>query len=227
VLLWAHLMQSASYRRELPGGLVVASTRSEHAEQLGKLQDVCFPTLDPEQRFKAEHYHKHLELFPDGQFVVLDGEKVVGMTSTVRLDFDFEHPGHDFDDIIQGGWLTSHQPAGAWMYGADIGTHPEYRRRGIAKALYSARHDTVRRLGLKGQVTVGVLAGFAKHRGAMTIEQYFEQVREGKLNDPTVSAQVAVGFEIRGLMREYLHDPMCDNSGACLVLEASRNVKGE
>src|SRR5687768_11082344 len=134
-------MNRASYRRELPGGLVVVSTRDEHAEQLEELQNICFPTLAPEQRFKAPHYRKHIELFPEGQFAVLDGDvldggRVVGMTSTIRLDFDFEHPGHDFDDIIQGGWMTSHQPGGAWLYGADIGTHPEYRRRGIAKALY-------------------------------------------------------------------------------------------
>ena len=211
----------------MPGGLVVASTTAMYAEQLSHLQDLCFPTLDPEQRFRAPHYLKHIELFPEGQFVVLDGEKVVGMTSTVRLDFDFDHPGHTFDDIIQGGWLTSHQPAGAWLYGADIGTHPEYRRRGIAKALYAARHETVRSLGLKGQVTVGMLAGYAKVREQMNIRDYYEAVRIGKMNDPTVSAQMAVGFEVRGLMTGYLKDPVCDDSGACLVLDAARSVKAE
>jgi len=38
----------------------------------------------------------------------------------VRLDFDFDHPGHTFADVMQGGWMTSHQPAGIWMYGADV-----------------------------------------------------------------------------------------------------------
>lgn len=214
------------YRREIPGGLVVASTARRHASQLQDLQDLCFPTLAVEQRFRAPHYFKHLELFPEGQFVVLDGEQVVGMTSTVRLDFDFEHPGHDFDDIIQGGWLTSHQPHGAWLYGADIGTHPQHRRRGIARALYVARHDTVRALGLKGQVTVGMLAGYAGVKDRMSIREYYDAVRAGRANDPTVSAQMAVGFEVRGLMTDYLDDPVCDNSGACLVLDAARSVRG-
>lgn len=216
----------SDYHKEIPGGLVVKSTRAEHADQLQKLQDVCFPTLAVEQRFRAPHYLKHIEIFPDGQFVVLDGTRVVGMTSTVRLDFDFDHPGHNFDDIIQGGWLTSHQPAGSWLYGADIGTDPEYRRRGIAKALYQARHDTVRKLGLKGQVTVGMLPGYAKVKDRMSIREYYDGVAAGKLNDPTVSAQMAVGFEPRGLMQNYLDDPVCDNSGACLVLPAERPVRG-
>lgn len=221
-----HSLLVTDYRREIPGGLVVASTAPEHAEQLQTLQDICFPTLAVEQRFRAPHYLKHIELFPEGQFVVLDGDKVVGMTSTVQLDFDFEHPGHNFDDIIQGGWLTAHNPKGAWLYGADIGTDPTYRRRGIAKALYVARHDTVRKLGLKGQVTVGMLPGYAKVRDTMTIREYYEGVKDGRLNDPTVSAQMAVGFEVRGLMTDYLDDPVCDNSGACLVLPADRNVRG-
>ena len=216
----------SDYRKGIPGGLTVVSTRPEHAAQLQELQDLCFPTLAVEQRFRAPHYLKHIELFPDGQFVVLDGERVVGMTSTVRLDFDFEHPGHNFDDIIQGGWLTAHLPTGSWLYGADIGTHPEYRRRGIAKALYVARHDTVRRLGLKGQVTVGMLPGYAKVKDTMSIREYYEGVKDGRLNDPTVSAQMAVGFEVRGLMQNYLDDPVCDNSGACLVLPAERSVRG-
>ena len=66
------------YHRVLSDSLVVASARPEHAEQLEELQRVCFPTLADDERFKAAHYRKHLELFPDGQFVALDGDRVVG-----------------------------------------------------------------------------------------------------------------------------------------------------
>jgi ribulose-5-phosphate 4-epimerase/fuculose-1-phosphate aldolase len=54
--------------RKRPDGLVVLHTRSEHAAQLEELQRVCFPTLDDAERFKAQHYLKHLQLFADGQF---------------------------------------------------------------------------------------------------------------------------------------------------------------
>lgn len=218
---------SQPYRNVLKNGLVVVSTDPSHAHQLEHLQDLCFPSLAPEQRFRAPHYLRHLELFPDGQFVVLDGDLVVGMTSTIRLDFDFDHLDHTFDDIIQGGWLTSHQPMGAWLYGADIGTHPDHRRRGIARALYAARHSTVRRLGLRGQVTVGMLAGFAAVKDRMTIDAYYEAVRSGTMTDPTVSAQRKVGFQMRALVRDYLHDPICDDCGACLVLEAAVDVAAQ
>jgi GNAT superfamily N-acetyltransferase len=209
---------------EIPGGLIVTQSRAEHAEQLEILQDIVFPTLAPEERFRAHHYLKHIEIFPEGQFVVLDGAKVVGMTSTIRLDFDFEHTDHTFADVIEGGYLTSHQPLGKWLYGADIGTHPEYRKRGIARALYQARHQLVRRLGLAGQVTVGMMSGYGALRHAMTAEEYYSKLLAGEIRDPTVSAQVRMGFEIRGLLRGYLNDPVCDNCGILIVLEASRDV---
>jgi GNAT superfamily N-acetyltransferase len=220
----------SSLRRALKNGLVVASTAPEHAEALEALQRIVFPTLADDERFKAAHYRKHVELFPEGQFVVLDPDKsdrVVGMTSTIRLPFDFDHPGHTFADIIQGGWLTSHDPEGDWLYGADIGAHPEYRRRGIARALYAARHETVRRLDLKGQVTVGMLSGYGAKKSEMTAQAYYDGVKDGTITDPTLTAQMRVGFELRGLIPGYLNDPVCDNYCACIVLPRERDVSFE
>lgn len=208
-------------------GLVVQSTQPEHAEQLEELQCLVFPTLADEERFKAPHYRKHLELFPEGQFVVLDGEKVVGMTSTIRLDFNFEHMDHTFADVIAGGWMTTHDPAGPWIYGADIGTHPQYRRRGIARALYAARHQTARHFGLRGQVTVGMLSGYGALKSRISARDYYDSVAAGERTDPTVSSQRRIGFEMRGLLKGYVTDPVCDNWGAILVLPAETAVAFE
>ena len=96
---------------------------------------------DDAQRFKAAHYRKHIELFPDGQFVALDGDRSSARPRRCACHFDFQHINHTFADIIQGGWLTSHEPDGDWLYGADVGVHPAYRGRGIAAALYAARQE--------------------------------------------------------------------------------------
>jgi len=211
----------------LSSRIKIASTRTEHASALEELQILCFPTLADEERFKRPHYLKHIELFPEGQFVALDGDKVVGMTSTIRMHFDFEHVEHTFADVIQGGWLTSHEPDGDWLYGADIGTHPAYRRRGIARGLYAARHLTVRRLGLEGQVTVGMLRGYGALKGEMSAKDYYDSLLRGERKDPTISAQMSVGFEPRGLLPNYLNDPVCDNYGVLLVLAAGKDVPFE
>jgi 4-aminobutyrate aminotransferase/(S)-3-amino-2-methylpropionate transaminase len=215
-----------SYYRRLPDGIVIMRTKPEHALALEHLQEVCFPTLADAERFKARHYLRHIELFADGQFVALDGDQVVGATSTIRLDFDFGHVDHTFADIIQGGSLTSHQPGGAWLYGADIGVHPAYRGRGIATALYAARQETVWRLGLRGQVTAGMIPGYSKVKESMTAQQYYEAVVSGRVSDPTLSAQMKVGFEPRALVANYLNDPVCDNYSVLIVLPADKQVAG-
>ncbi len=214
------------YYRKLPDGLVIMHARAEFAGQLEELQRTCFPTLAEVERFKSYHYLKHMELFDAGQFVALDGDRVIGATTTLRLDFDFEHVDHTFADIIEGGWLTSHQPSGAWLYGADISVLPEYRGRGIATALYAARQEVVWRLGLKGQVTAGMIPGYGAVKQQMTAEEYYQGVLSGAIRDSTLTMQMNAGFEPRGLVANYLNDPVCDNYSVLIVLDAEKNVRG-
>jgi len=221
ILMW--------YYRRLAGshdGLVIMQTRPEHAPQLEELQRVCFPTLADAERFKAAHYRKHIELFADGQFVALDGDRVVGATTTLRRHVDFQHIVHTFADIIQGGWLTSHEPDGDWLYGADIGVDPAYRGRGIATALYAARQEVVWRLGLKGQVTAGMISGYGAAKDRMTAGAYYEGVVAGRIKDPTLSMQLGVGFEARALLANYLDDPVCDSYSVLIALDRTTNVPG-
>ncbi len=208
---------------DLGGGLVVRPTGPEHAAGLEELQRIVFPTLADDQRFKAAHYVHHVAMFPDGQFCATDGDRVVGMNSTVRLGLEGAAE-HSFADVIQGGWLSSHRPDGRWLYGADVGTHPDYRGRGVARALYAARHQTVRRLGLEGQVTVGMPSGYGAVKQTMTAEAYYAELVSGARRDPTVSAQMKIGFEPRGLIAGYIDDPVCDGYGVLLVLPAARDV---
>jgi len=216
-----------SYYRQLKSGIVITNIRAEHAEQLEELQVLCYPTLAPAERFRAEHYRQHIEMFPAGQFAALDGDKVVGMTSTIRQHFDFDHLDHTFAELLQGGWMTAHHPDGEWLYGMDMGTHPDYRQRGISRGLYYARQDTVRRLGLRGQLAGGMMIGYGKYKGQLSAEAYFAKLQAGELFDPTVSAQMRVGFRAHALLPGYITDPTCDNYGVLIVLDADQDVVSE
>ncbi|MBX7139410.1 MAG: GNAT family N-acetyltransferase, partial [Oligoflexia bacterium] len=171
------------YERVLPNGLVIRSTAPEHATQLEELQKTVFPTLHDTQRLKKAHYLKHIQIFAAGQFVALDQNKVIGMTTTIRLAEDFLNGAHRFDEVIQGGFCTSHDPQGDWLYGVDMGTHPDYRGRGVARALYLARAATVTALKLKGQYTMGMLSGYGPLRATIAINQYYQQLLRGEIAD--------------------------------------------
>lgn len=207
------------YSETLQAGIIITEMKTAHAGQLENLQRRVFPMLAESELLHAAQYKKHVEIFPEGQFVALDGEKVVGATSTIRYQFNPADPEHHtFYEIMGGGWFTTHNPSGDWLYGIDVSVDAGYRKKGIAKALYRARQHTCRMLNLKGQVTVGMLNGYGKVKDSMTLDEYYNKVKSGQLFDPTVSVQQKIGFEIVGLMKEYLHDPTCGNAGAVLML---------
>ena len=205
----------------------IAPTAAHHAEALAELQRIVFPTLDPSERFGADHYRRHVEIFPEGQFVALDDgrrETPIAATTTLRLNLDLEHPQHRFPEFLGGLSLGAHDPAGEWLYGADLGVHPAWRRRGIARALYAARHFAAVQLGLRGQLTVGMLNGYGAVADRMTAEEYYEGLVAGDVADPTVSAQMRIGFRPGGLIPGYVQDPRCGGYGVLLTLPADRRV---
>ncbi|ULQ55376.1 GNAT family N-acetyltransferase [Flavihumibacter rivuli] len=213
-----------TYYKELDNGLVVQSMQPEDVVQLEELQKIVFPTLADDELIKAKHYLRHLELFPEGQLVVKDGDKVVGMTTTMRSNFDFSHYHHTFKETIAGGWLTNHDPNGEWLYGLDIGVHPDYRGKGLARILYRARHEVARSLGLKGQITVGMMNGYGAVAHQISGEQYFKELVEGKRTDPTITPQMKIGFEPIALIPEYLSDPACGNYGVLIKIDIDKII---
>lgn len=206
--------------------MLVIPTSTGHVKTLEALQDAIFPTLAVEERLRAEHYLRHLEVFPEGQFVLTKGTDwdVIGMTTTQRMDFDFIHYEHSFIETSGGGWLSNHDPNGRWLYGLDMGIHPAFRGRGGARLLYRARQLLVNRLGLAGQLTVGMMNGYGAVSGEMRAEQYYRQWLEGRREDPTLTPQRKIGFEPLGLIPDYLHDPGCGNYGVLMRLDAGRVV---
>jgi len=216
---------TVNYNKIISSGIRITMMQPEHADQLEALQHLVFPNLAEEEIFHAPQYLKHLEIFPEAQFVALDNDKVVGATTSMRYHFDVnDQSHHTFFEIMGGGWLTTHNPHGEWLYGLDLGVDPAYRSKGIAKELYRARHHACKALGLKGQITVGMLNGYNAVKDKMGIDEYYNKVKQGELFDPTVSVQQKIGFKITGLMKDYLNDPTCGNAGAVIVLEVEKDI---
>jgi GNAT superfamily N-acetyltransferase len=212
------------YYKEIPGGLVIRHMRQEDAPQLEELQKIVFPTLAEDELIRAAHYLRHLEVFPEGQFVITDGKRVIGMTTTMRTDFDFLNYHHTFKETIAGGWLTNHNPDGEWLNGLDMGVLPEYHGRGLARILYRARHEIAKSLGLKGQLTVGMMSGYGALSKEMSGEEYYQQLIQGKRKDPTLTPQMKIGFEPIALMPNHLNDPVCGNFGVLIKLDIHKTV---
>ena len=197
--------------------ITIDTIKPQYADAVEQLQRDCFPTLGDDELMRAEHFLNHCQLFPEGNFVALAGDRVIGLGSGFLIDFDFANAQHSFNEIIDGGWYSHHDPAGDWYYGADISVHPDFRRRGVGTLLYRARKDIVRRLGRRGIVAGGLIPGYASFKHAMSPQEYVADVVAGKIYDSTLSFQLGRGFKVRGLLENYIEDAASDNWATLIV----------
>jgi GNAT superfamily N-acetyltransferase len=185
-------------------------------EEVAALQADCFPPpFPPELLWQASHLLGHLRLFPQGQFVAVVDGKVVGSASSLLIPSERWAGDHSWDDVTGGLTLSRHDPKGTLLYGADISVHPEHRGQGIARALYQARFDLVRRLSLKGFVTSCRLPGFLASN-APDPETYAQEASRGERTDATLTPLLKMGLSYLGVSRTVMDDPESGNAAAKL-----------
>ena len=71
---------------------IVQPATADHAEAIQQLAGIAYG-IDAELAkdwFAADQYRSRIAHFPEGQFVALDNEKVVGMTSSMRFQYNPE-----------------------------------------------------------------------------------------------------------------------------------------
>lgn len=205
---------------------IVTTLEPAYFAGLEALQRACYPTLAEHELMRVEHFASQYAVFPQGQFVVLDNERVIGQGSGLFVDFDFAHPDHRFSEICDNFYFRNHDPAGAWYYGADISVHPDYQGHGIGKLLYKARKELAARTNRRGIVAGGMLPGFARYKQQMSVQEYTAKVVAGELFDPTLSFQLKSGFVVRGLIENYLDDSATDNWATLIVWENPEYLGG-
>jgi len=190
------------------------------AEELAEIERLCFPMANPHDLLSAADIRAYAEVFPEGYFVAMEDGRPVGQGAGIYLDFDFSHPRHTLSGITGDHQCGNHDPKGAWYYGTDISVHPGSRGRGIGRMLYEARKNLVVRDRRGGIIAGASLPGFFGYKSSMTAAEYVAKVVAGELTDPTLSFQLSNGFEVRGLLDNYIEDAADDGWAALIVWEA-------
>jgi GNAT superfamily N-acetyltransferase len=201
------------------GELRYVNLTAEYAAQCEELELLSFPETEPADLIDEEGFRAYARIFPEGFFLCLDGDRLVGQGAGIFLDFDFDHPQHSITEITGEHQCGNHDPDGDWYYGTDIVVHPDYRRRGIGKQLYELRKSVVRRYNKKGIIAGGHIVGFADHKHEMSAAEYVDKVGRRELYDATLSFQLDNGFEARGVLADYIDEEALDNYAALIVWE--------
>lgn len=193
-------------------------------EHLAPIRELLFrtyppPIHGPEAVWSERNLLSHLAHFPEGQFVAeLDG-KLVGTSTCMRVSLERALAPHTWTEISARGTLVTHDPVGNTLYGVNIAVEPALQGLGIGHALYRARITLARSLGCRWFVAGARIPGYHLHAAQLSPEAYLQEVREGKLFDPTLSRQMKVGFEVRSLLPDYAPDPETQGHAALIVME--------
>ena len=194
---------------------VVRQMTLDDVSSVIELMERAFPGKPP---WGSELMARHLEIFPEGQFVAVDGTGcIVGSSSSLIIDWDDYAESANWAVITGKGTFDTHNPLGLTLYGAEIGVDALARKQGIGTLLYEARKDLIRERGLKRLLTGGRIAGYADVAEQVTPKEYVAEVIDGKRWDPALSFQLENGLVVLDVVPEYMHD--IESRGFATVLE--------
>ena len=179
--------------------------RQATVADIPQLVELTARVYTPEWGHSAGMLRGQMAQFPQGQFVAVSGERIVGYCATFRIAEEVALAPHTWGEITGGGFAARHDPQGDWLYGMDVCVDPDYRGLRIGRRLYAARKKLCQKLGLRGIVFGGRLPGLGKRLARYgSAEAYVEAVVGGRVRDATLSFQLRNGFELVRVLPNYL-----------------------
>lgn len=185
---------------------------------LFQIQRECFPPPYPEkQLWSREQIESHIRHFPEGALCAAVGGELAGSCTCLIIQFDPGHPQHAWAEVTGDGFIHTHNPQGDSLYGVDMAVRPAWRRQGVARAMYAARFDLVRRLGLKRFLAGGRMPGYHRYRDRWSPEEYAAAVIRGDVEDLVITPQLRAGLKPLQVVHDYLPDE--ESANCALLLE--------
>jgi len=185
----------------------IRNTLGKDIPKIVELQQVSFPQMAIEGMiWKPTHLESHLKTFPQGQFVAEYNGQIIGSVSSLIVKLEPEYKEHTWAEVCGGPEFRNHNPKGDSLYGADVSTHPDYRRIGIATLLYNARKNLCIKLNLRRIIAGGRLFNYCEFVDKMSPDEYIQKVIEGKIDEPVLGFQLKNGFRFIKVLQNYLKD---------------------
>lgn len=182
--------------------LVIRLAQREDAKAIRELAKKVYPDIPP---YSEEQIFGQIQNFQQGQFIAEFRGKVVGYCATFRISGKIALAPHTWKEITGGGFASRHDPNGDYLYGLEVCVDPDLRGKKIGQRFYTERKKLCQYLRLKGIVFAGRIPGLGKKINTVkTPENYVKMVQEKKLRDPVLNFQQKNGFEIIGILKNYM-----------------------
>jgi predicted amidohydrolase/ribosomal protein S18 acetylase RimI-like enzyme len=182
--------------------LVVRKAKIADIQAIQALSTKIYPNIPP---YSVDVLRGQLNNFPEGQFVAIYDNRVIGYCASIRITEAKALSKHSWREITGNGFGSTHVADGEYLYGMEIFVDPEYRGLKIGERLYALRKNLCKQYRLKGIVFGGRLPMLKNRiKAAGSVENYIEMVRNKKIRDPVLSFQFREGFEIIGILENYM-----------------------
>ncbi|MFT6072975.1 MAG: GNAT superfamily N-acetyltransferase, partial [Alphaproteobacteria bacterium] len=150
-----------------------------------------------------------ISFFPEGQFVALYNDEIVGHCATFKTTDKIALAPHTWNDITGLGFASRHNPHGDYLYGMEVCVSANYRGLRIGQRLYDARRKLCKEQRLKGIIFGGRMPQFKKRQKTYaTPKAYLDAVMNKKIKDPVVNFHLRNNFEIVGILSNYLEEDL-------------------
>lgn len=189
-------------------GITIRPMKLEDVSKVVELQKVAFPHMAAEGViWKPEQLKAHLKVFPEGQFCAEYKGFIVGSCSSLIINLEPEYKEHSWKEACGDSFFKNHNKNGDTLYAADVSTHPNYRRLGIASKLYDVRKQLAIKLNLKRIIAGGRIFNYCEFAKEMTPLEYVQKVKKKEIKEPVLSFQLRNGFKFIKMLPNYLRDP--------------------
>lgn len=186
---------------EFESSIVVRPIRPADCDELHTLRAICFPGIEGWTREQVE---SQLAIFPEGQLCIEYEGKIVASSSCLIVDAVLYSDWCNWKAMSDNGYIRNHDPKGDTLYGIEMMVHPDYRGFKLSRRLYQARKQICRDRSLARIIIGGRVPGYHKHAAEMSVQDYVDHVIHKKFYDPVLTAQIANGFVLKGLIPNYL-----------------------
>lgn len=167
--------------------------------------------------WKQSEFAALIEQFPEGQICIEDKGRVVAAAMAILVNAEMFESRHTYNDVINGGRMSSHEPDGNALYGVDVFVTPDYRGLRLGRRLYDARKELCEKLNVKSIIFGGRIPGYSDHSDELTPSEYIQKVKANEIYDPVLSFQLSNDFHVKKILKNYIPEDSQSESYGVLM----------
>ncbi|MGD8707443.1 MAG: GNAT family N-acetyltransferase [Nitrosopumilaceae archaeon] len=188
--------------------VIIRTLKKQDIPQVVELQKVAFPSMAAEGVYwKPKQLEAHIQTFPEGQFVAEYKGKIIGSCSSLIIKLVPPYKEHTWKTACGDSFFKNHDPNGDTLYGADVSSHPDYRRLGVATKLYDARKELAIKLNLRRIIAGGRILNYCNYSKKFSPLEYVNKVKRREIKEPVLLFQFRNKFKFIKILPNYMKDP--------------------